>query len=103
MSIIFPGHFWADSGPFLALLGSRWAALGTAEKNHQSCAYAPHTMTQNNTLLTRKDLAARWKVSIETLKRRERARLIMPIRLDGRIVRYRMDDILRAETDGGAQ
>ena len=60
-------------------------------------------MTQDNTLLTRKDLAARWKVSIETVKRRERAKMISPIRLEGRIVRYRVDDVLRAEAEGGAR
>lgn len=58
-------------------------------------------MKQNGMFLTRKDLAARWKVSIMTLRRRERARLINPIRLDGYLVRYRLDDILRVEADGG--
>jgi hypothetical protein len=50
-------------------------------------------------LLTRLELARRWKVSIETLKRRERAK-IRPVRLDGRIIRYRMSDVLRIEEEG---
>jgi hypothetical protein len=52
------------------------------------------------TLLTRSELAKRWKVSIETLKRRERARVLRPVRLDGRVIRYRMTDVLRIEKGG---
>jgi hypothetical protein len=53
-----------------------------------------------DTLLTRSELARRWKVSIETLKRRERARILRPVRLDGRVIRYRLRDVLRIEEDG---
>ena len=51
-------------------------------------------------LLTRVELARRWKVSIETLKRRERTKILRPVRLDGRIIRYRMSDVLRIEEEG---
>jgi hypothetical protein len=51
-------------------------------------------------LLTRREVATRWKVSIETIKRRERARILKPVRLEGRIVRYRMSDVARIEEDG---
>ena len=51
-------------------------------------------------LLTRRELANRWKVSVETLKRRERARILRPIRLDGRVVRYRMSDVVKIEQEG---
>jgi hypothetical protein len=51
-------------------------------------------------LLTRRELAERWKVSIETVKRRERVKMLRPMRLDGRVVRYRMSDILRIEQEG---
>jgi hypothetical protein len=51
-------------------------------------------------LLTRLELARRWKVSIETLKRRERARILRPVRLDGRVIRYRVSDVLRIEEEG---
>jgi hypothetical protein len=51
-------------------------------------------------LLTRLELARRWKVSIETLKRRERAKILRPVRLDGRIIRYRISDVLRIEEEG---
>ena len=53
---------------------------------------------QNDTLLTRKDLAARHKVSIETCKRRERAGLLRALKI-GRGVRYRLGDILAFETE----
>ena len=52
------------------------------------------------TLLTRSELARRWKVSVETLKRRERAKILRPVRLEGRVIRYRMSDILRIEEEG---
>jgi hypothetical protein len=54
----------------------------------------------SNSLLTRVELARRWKVSIETLKRRERAKILRPVRLDERLIRYRMSDIVRIEKDG---
>jgi len=57
-------------------------------------------MAMDETLLTRSELAKRWKVSIETLKRRERARILRPVRLDGRVIRYRMSDVLRIEEEG---
>jgi hypothetical protein len=51
-------------------------------------------------LLTRRELAERWKVSIETVKRRERAKMLRPMRLDGRVIRYRMSDVVRIEQEG---
>ena len=51
-------------------------------------------------LLTRAELARRWKVSIGTLKRRERAKILSPVKLDGRVIRYRMRDVLRIEEEG---
>jgi hypothetical protein len=56
--------------------------------------------TEEVSLLTRRELARRWKVSIETLKRRERTKILRPMRLDGRIVRYRMSDVERIEQEG---
>jgi hypothetical protein len=43
-------------------------------------------------LLTRKELAHRWKASTETLKRRERAGILPFLKL-GRGVRYRISDV----------
>ena len=50
--------------------------------------------------LTRLDLARRWKVSIETVKRREQAKILRPVRLEGRVIRYRLSDIRRIEDEG---
>jgi len=55
--------------------------------------------TMDDKLLTRWELARRWKVSIETVKRRERAKVLRPVRLNGRIIRYRMSDVLRIEEE----
>jgi hypothetical protein len=43
-------------------------------------------------LLTRKELCARWRLSTETLKRRERCGLLPFLKL-GKGVRYRLADI----------
>lgn len=68
-----------------------------------------HTRTDGNNcvsrnlddqLLTRLELAQRWKVSIKTLKRRERSKILRPVKLKWRIVRYRMTDVLRIEEEG---
>ena len=48
-------------------------------------------------MLSRGELAKRWGVSKETIKRRERDGLIHPIRLSSRLLRYRLIDILRVE------
>lgn len=49
-------------------------------------------------LLSRKELADRWRFSTETLKRRERAGLLPFLKL-GRGVRYRLSDIECIETE----
>jgi hypothetical protein len=53
--------------------------------------------------LTRKGLADRWQLSVETLKRRERCGILPFLKL-GRGVRYRLVDVERieAEADSGA-
>ena len=64
-------------------------------------------MPQNNlgvesreSLLSRKELASRWGISAETLKRRERQGVLPFIRFSNRIIRYRLNDILRVEQHG---
>ena len=47
-------------------------------------------------MLSRRHLAVRWSTSIETLKRREKAGILIPLKL-GRGVRYRIADIERLE------
>jgi hypothetical protein len=47
---------------------------------------------------TRSQLARRWAVSAETLKRRERAGILRPLKL-GRGVRYKVADVERVEAE----
>jgi hypothetical protein len=49
-------------------------------------------------LLTRRELADRWSLSTETLKRRERCGLLPFLKL-GRGVRYRLADVEHLEAD----
>ena len=52
-------------------------------------------------MLTREDLVTRWKVSLATIKRREKDKdngYPKPIRIGPRMVRYRESDILAYET-----
>ena len=49
-------------------------------------------------MLTRRGLSSRWCVSIETLKRREKAGQLRALKI-GRGVRYRLSDILAFEKD----
>jgi hypothetical protein len=50
------------------------------------------------TMLSRRHLAERWSISRETLKRREKAGILIPLKL-GRGVRYRLSDIERIEQE----
>jgi hypothetical protein len=64
-------------------------------------AYPPKTVHNTvilteSSLLNRGGLAERWGCSIETIKRRERAGVLNAIIL-GRLVRYRLSDILSIE------
>jgi hypothetical protein len=49
-------------------------------------------------LVTRKELSDRWKLSVETLKRRERSGILPCLKL-GRGVRYRLSDVEHLEAD----
>ncbi|MGL4399938.1 MAG: helix-turn-helix transcriptional regulator [Luteolibacter sp.] len=54
--------------------------------------------SHSNTLLDRRSLAQRWSVSEMTIKRRESDGTLKPVYLPGgRLVRYRLTDILKAE------
>jgi predicted DNA-binding transcriptional regulator AlpA len=54
-------------------------------------------------LLSRKELAERFGVSIKTLKRREQAGTLRPLSLGARTVRYRLSEILAIEEDAAAK
>ena len=48
-------------------------------------------------MLSRKAVAERWQSCVETVKRRERAGLLKPIRFNQRLVRYRLSDVVAYE------
>lgn len=50
--------------------------------------------------LDREQLAARWKTSISTIKRREKSGELVPTRFGPRIVRYSMNQIMAIEEAG---
>ena len=52
--------------------------------------------------LSRKELAQRWRCCMETIKRREKSRVLKALKL-GRLVRYRLADVeaLEAEAEVG--
>jgi hypothetical protein len=51
-------------------------------------------------LVSRSELAARWSCSRETLKRRERDGILKPIRFNSRLLRYRLSEVLVVESVG---
>ena len=55
----------------------------------------PHDERQ----LSRKELAARWNLSVKTIKRKEKAGELQPLTLGPRTVRHRLSDILAYEAD----
>ena len=52
---------------------------------------------EGETLLSRKQLGARWGCSTMTIKRRERGGQLPSLRFSQRLVRYRMSDVLAYE------
>jgi hypothetical protein len=52
---------------------------------------------EDDMLISRGELTRRWRVSVETFKRREKARILRPIRMGMRAVSYRLSDIVRIE------
>ena len=55
------------------------------------------------TTLSRQQLAARWSCSVETIKRKEKAGFIVPLRLGRRLLRFRLSDILQIEQESLAE
>lgn len=54
---------------------------------------------QQETFLRRRELAARWRCSIETIKRRERSGLLHPTRLSRRLLLYKLSEVKSLEGD----
>jgi hypothetical protein len=64
----------------------------------QSKPQAGAVLNSADRLISRRTLAERWELSVETLKRRERSGILRSLKL-GRGVRYRLSDIERIEAD----
>lgn len=59
---------------------------------------------QNETLLSRRQLARRWSCHCETIKRKTAAGLLHPLRFNARMLRYKLSEIEAIEAAaGGAQ
>ena len=50
-------------------------------------------------LISRKELAQRWGVSLETIKRRSREGLLRPRRFNARLIRYSFNEVLAIEKE----
>ena len=61
-----------------------------------------HNSPTDDTLISRKTLCARWGCSTETIRRRERAGQLHPIILSGRMLRYRLGEVIAAEANANA-
>jgi hypothetical protein len=57
----------------------------------------PLVTNTSDPLLTRREVAERWRQSTETVKRREKAGVLNALKL-GRGVRYRLSDVLAVES-----
>lgn len=53
-------------------------------------------------LISRRALAVRWGVSVETVKRRERSGALRAVRFNARLVRYRVSEVEQYERDATA-
>jgi predicted site-specific integrase-resolvase len=52
--------------------------------------------------LSRAEVMRRWRISIATIKRRERQGILRPIRMSTHVIRYRLSDVVRAEDEAAA-
>jgi hypothetical protein len=50
--------------------------------------------------LKRRELAARWRCSVETIKRRQRSGLLHPVRLSQRLLLYKLSEVEKLEVEG---
>jgi DNA-binding transcriptional regulator PaaX len=52
---------------------------------------------KDDMLISRAEVMRRWRISIESVKRREKEGVLRPVRIGWRAVRYRLSDVVRAE------
>jgi len=63
----------------------------------RNCEKKAVTDEKAEILLSRKQIADRWSVSLETIKRREAAGMLRPLHFSARQVRYRLSDVVSVE------
>jgi hypothetical protein len=54
-------------------------------------------------LISRREVAQRWGVSVETVKRRTSQGLLHPVRFNQRLIRYPLSEIIRIENEASGQ
>lgn len=85
-----------------------WPSVGwTGRHRRSSLTYFDHQIRMETTdqkpneteltLIDRRELAKRWRTSISTVKRLEKKKLINPVQLGPRLLRFRLTDILAYE------
>jgi hypothetical protein len=52
---------------------------------------------QTDELVSRRDVAERWKTSVATVKRREKEGLLTPVKFNQRLLRYRLGQVQSLE------
>ena len=52
---------------------------------------------KDDMLISRAEVMRRWRISIESVKRREKEDVPRPVRIGWRAVRYRLSDVVKAE------
>jgi hypothetical protein len=67
---------------------------GTREKDGKGI----NMPEEGSQFLSRKQIAARWGVCIETVKRRERDGTLKGLHFNARLVRYRLQDVRHVES-----
>lgn len=53
-------------------------------------------------LISRKALAERWEVTVDSLKRYEKQGMLSPIKITSRMLRYRLSEVVARESGGGS-
>jgi len=88
-------------------LGARDFDEGKSKERHCNGSKETKGNETENRLMSREQIASRWGVSTETVKRRERDDTLKGLHFNKRLVRYRLQDVRSAEsqarTDAGLE
>ncbi len=58
---------------------------------------------KDDMLISRAEVMRRWRIFIESVKRREKEGVLRPVRIGWRAVRYSLSDVVRAEEQASDQ